>query len=138
MAGKNDAQVIINGKVYTLCGYESPEYLQKVASYIDSKQSEFKLTEGYKKLDLDMRNLLLNLNIADDYYKAKKQVEELEEILSIQDKEMYDLKHDIIASKSKLETAEREIEALKKEAGDFQKNITRLETELEDSKKNRK
>ena len=34
MSSKTDAEVIIGGKIYTLCGYESEEYLQKVASYI--------------------------------------------------------------------------------------------------------
>ena len=29
MAAKTDAEVIIGGKVLTLCGYESEEYLQK-------------------------------------------------------------------------------------------------------------
>ena len=37
MAAKTDAEVIIGGKVLTLCGYESEEYLQKVASYINNK-----------------------------------------------------------------------------------------------------
>ena len=31
MAEKKDTPVIINGKVYTLSGYESEEYLQSVA-----------------------------------------------------------------------------------------------------------
>ena len=30
MSSKTDAEVIIGGKIYTLCGYESEEYLQKV------------------------------------------------------------------------------------------------------------
>ena len=30
MAVKTDAEVIIGGKVYSLCGYESEEYLQKM------------------------------------------------------------------------------------------------------------
>lgn len=32
MAVKNTTQVLIDGKIITLSGYESPEYLQKVAS----------------------------------------------------------------------------------------------------------
>ena len=32
MASKTDTEVIIGGKVFTLCGYESEEYLQKVMS----------------------------------------------------------------------------------------------------------
>ena len=34
---KNTAKVIIGGKIITLGGYESEEYFQKVASYINKK-----------------------------------------------------------------------------------------------------
>ena len=37
MAVKNTAQVVIGGKIFTLGGYESEEYFQKVASYINNK-----------------------------------------------------------------------------------------------------
>ena len=36
-SSKTDTEVIIGGKVFTLSGYESEEYLQKVASYINNK-----------------------------------------------------------------------------------------------------
>ena len=36
MAEKTDAQVMIGGKTYTLSGYESEEYLHKVADYLNS------------------------------------------------------------------------------------------------------
>lgn len=41
MAEKTSAEVVIGGKVYTLSGYESEEYLQKVAVYINGKLNEF-------------------------------------------------------------------------------------------------
>ena len=37
MSSKNDIQVLLGGKVYTLSGYESEEYLQKIALYITIK-----------------------------------------------------------------------------------------------------
>ena len=37
MSSKNTTEVIIGGKVFTLGGYESEEYLQKIASYINNK-----------------------------------------------------------------------------------------------------
>ena len=37
MTAKKSAEVIIDGKVYTLSGYEEEGYLQKVASYINNK-----------------------------------------------------------------------------------------------------
>ena len=40
MAVKNTAQVVIGGKIFTLGGYESEEYFQKVASYINNKMAE--------------------------------------------------------------------------------------------------
>ena len=40
MAVKNTAQVIIGGKIITLGGYESAEYFQKVASYMNHKLEE--------------------------------------------------------------------------------------------------
>lgn len=42
MSSKNRAEVLIGGKIYTLSGYESEEYLQKVATYINNKLAEFK------------------------------------------------------------------------------------------------
>ena len=40
MAVKNTTQVLIGGKIMTLSGYESEEYLQKVAYYINNKMTE--------------------------------------------------------------------------------------------------
>lgn len=46
MSAKNNTQVIIAGKIYTLSGYESEEYLQRVASYLNGKISEFRIWTG--------------------------------------------------------------------------------------------
>lgn len=46
MSAKNNTQVIIAGKIYTLSGYESEEYLQRVASYLNGKISEFRNLDG--------------------------------------------------------------------------------------------
>ena len=49
MASKTDTEVIIGGKVFTLSGYEGEEYLQKVASYINNKISEYNKIDGFKR-----------------------------------------------------------------------------------------
>ena len=49
MAAKTDAEVIIGGKVLTLCGYESEEYLQKVASYINNKLAEYGKVDSFRR-----------------------------------------------------------------------------------------
>ena len=44
MSSKNKTEVLIDGKIYTLSGYESEEYLQRVATYINNKLAELKKT----------------------------------------------------------------------------------------------
>ena len=51
------------------------------------------------------------------------------------DKEIYDLKHELIAAQIKAESSAKEIKELKSEINKYQKNIVKLETELNDSKK---
>ena len=72
-SAKHFTEVLIGGKVYTLSGFEGEEYLQKVSSYLNHKITECTNSEGYRKQSADTRNVLLALNIADDYFKAKKQ-----------------------------------------------------------------
>lgn len=135
MSPKNKAEVLIAGKIYTLSGYESEEYLQKVASYINNKISEFNKIDGFKRQSKETKNILLDLNIADDYFKAKRQVEVVEEDLDLKDKELYDLKHELIAVQIKLENAEHSIEKAMRDENELQKKIVRLETELNENRK---
>ena len=130
MSSKTDTEVIIGGKVFTLSGYESEEYMQKVASYINNKITEYNKNESFKRLTLDMQNVLLQLNIADDYFKAKKQINILEEEIQTKEKELYNLKHELIASQIKLENTEKNVKKLQAEANENAKKIIRLETEL--------
>ena len=135
MSSKNTTQVIIAGKIYTLSGYESEEYLQRVATYLNAKISELKNMDGYVRLSPDLRNILLNLNTADDYFKMKKKVEELERELSEKDKELYDFKHELITAQIKLENAEKSMDRLKEENKEFQMKIVQLETEIKNNRK---
>ncbi len=135
MSTKTDTEVIIAGKVFTLSGYESEEYLQKVASYINNKVAEYNKVDSFKRQSLDTQNVLLQLNIADDYFKAKKQISRLEEELQNKEKEMYDLKHELIASQIKLENTEKNVKNLQTEINENAKKIVRMETELKERKK---
>ncbi|MBQ6588600.1 MAG: cell division protein ZapA [Butyrivibrio sp.] len=130
MASKTDTEVIIGGKVFTLSGYESEEYLQKVASYINNKIAEYNKIDGFKRQPIDTQNVLLQLNIADDYFKSKKQIELMEEQLSEKEKELYDLKHELIATQIKLENTEKNGKNLQTKLDDSSKKIIQLETQI--------
>lgn len=135
MSSKNTTEVILGGKVFKLSGYESEEYLQKVASYINNKIAEFNKDEAYRRMSAEFRSNLMYLNIADDYFKAKKLGDTFSIEIESKDKEIYDLKHELIAAQIKAESAAKEIKELKSEITKYQKNIVKLETELNDSRK---
>ena len=132
MSAKTSAEVVIDGKVYTLSGYEGEEYLQKVAAYINGKISEFEEIEEYRHIPVTTKNTLIQLNIADDYFKAKAQVEKLERDLENKEKELYDLKHDLISNQVKTESAEENLKKLEKENRELLLGKARLEAALED------
>lgn len=134
MSAKNITEVIIDGKIYTLSGYESETYLQKVGAYINNKISDFKKVDGYKCLDVDTQRTLLEINIADDYFKAKKQADLLENDLDEKDKATYDVKHELIATQIKLDAANKEVSMMQNEIIDLQKEIVRCETALKERK----
>ena len=130
MADKTDTQVIIGGKVLTLRGSESEEYLQRVAAYINGKIAEYSKIDSYIRQSADLQAILLELNIADDYFKAKKQVEILQEELDGKDKELYDAKHNLITTQIKLKSMDETLRDLQKENNENQKKIIKLETKL--------
>ncbi|MBQ2185056.1 MAG: cell division protein ZapA [Lachnospiraceae bacterium] len=109
MTGKSEIEVIIGGKVYYISGYESEEYLQKVASYINSKIGDFEGEDAYKRLNSQYQNLLLLLNMADDYFKAKARIDLLEEELASKDNDLCNIKHELISTQIKLDNAKTEI-----------------------------
>ena len=129
MAEKTSAEVIIGGKVYTLSGYEGEEYLQKVATYINNKLG----MEELRHLSGDMKATLLQLNIADDYFKAKTQVEKLEREIEQKEKEIYDLKHDLISNQIKAESDEKARKELEEQNKELLINKAKLEASLEDA-----
>ena len=129
MAANSETEVIINGKVYTLSG-ESEEYLQKVASYLNAKIAEFDKIEAFRKLSLDYRTILMEINIADDYFREQKKNELLQEDMQTKDKDLYDLKHELITTQMKLENTEKTMRSHRQESEERAKRIIQLEAEL--------
>ena len=129
MAQKNDIKVVINNKVYTLSGYEGEEYLQKVATYINGKIAECQSSEAYRRFNAEYQNVLLALNIADDYFKAKDQVNQMLTEDDDKDKQIYDLRHEVIEVQIKYESAQKMIEEYKEKISELQRQIIKLEAE---------
>ena len=131
-SSKNFTEVLIGGKVFTLSGFESEEYLQKVSTYINHKLDECTSSEGYRKQSAETRSVLLALNIADDYFKAKKQAEIFEQDLQQKDQEMYDLKHELISLKMQIEEAKKAEQEAQEQKNLLDGKVKELEKELDE------
>ena len=129
MAQKNDIKVVINNKVYTWSGQESEDYLQNVATYINGKIAECQSSEAYRRFNAEYQNVLLALNIADDYFKAKDQVNQMLTEDDDKDKQIYDLRHEVIEVQIKYESAQKMIEEYKEKISELQRQIIKLEAE---------
>ena len=106
-SSKNYTEVLIGGKVFTLSGFESEDYLQKVSTYLNHKIDECTSSEGYRKQSAETRS-----------------------DIETKDKEMYDLKHELISVQIKYENAEKALDKLKEENRELQMKIVQLETEM--------
>lgn len=132
MSTKNTVQVLIDGKIIKLSGYESEEYLQKVAAYLNGKIQEFAEIPGYNRLPVETKNTLLSLNVADDYFRVKKQAEIFEEDSQGKDKEMYDLKHDLIAMQIQLEALKKDLEKAEVDKKGLSEQVNKLDDDIRD------
>ena len=110
MSSKSDTEVIIDGKVYTLSGYEGEEYLQRVAAYINNKINEFGRMEAVRRFPMDMKATLIEINIADDLFKAKERISE----------------------QSKVEANEKTVRELEAKNKELQQQNAKLEADIED------
>ncbi len=115
-----------------MCGYEEADYLQKVAAYINGKITEYNQLIEFRHQPANMRAAILELNIADDYFKAKAQVDKVEREIELKDKEIYDLKHDLISNQIKLDNLEAELAAKEKEMKEVMMKNARLQASYDD------
>lgn len=76
---KTRLTVSIYGKNYTIVGDESSEYIRTLAGYVEEKMHQ--IAQGNARLDTGRLAILSAINIADDYFRLRQKVEELEKQL---------------------------------------------------------
>ena len=133
MSAKKSVYVVIGYHMYNLSGYEEKEYLEKVASYINQKIDEVQELQYYKQLNTDMKTVLLELNIADDYFKARDRVMSMEAEMKQKDQEIYNLKHELVSLQVKDNEMENQLRDLEDENRDLKLTKSKLEASLEDA-----
>lgn len=110
MDHNRNTDVCIDGKVYTLNGYEEVEYLQTVASYINDKIGELKKDRAYSRLNSDYQTVLLAMNLADDVFQARRQKRIAERKLEDQEKDTYQIRHELVGAQMKIQSLEEALE----------------------------
>ena len=135
MSPKTDTEVLIGGKVFTLSGYESEDYMQKIASYINNKMTEYGKLDSFRRQSLDRQSVLLQLNIADDYFKTKETADQMEEQRDRMEKETYSLKHELVSTQMKLDGVLKDLEERQRQLQELSAKLSKTERELRAAKK---
>ncbi len=135
MADKKVIKVLIAGKVMTMSGYESEEYMQKVAAYINSKIEEYEKTDAFRHASSDIRHRMLELNFADSYFKEKEHAEELEQRLKDKLDELDEMKHNYVNSQVMVEDQKKDVGSLELKLRESERRITELMTTLAEREK---
>lgn len=130
MDSKNYTQVLIDGKIYTLGGMEDEGYLQKTASYVNEKNTAMRRLPGFTKQSADYQMAMVELNMADDYFKAVERADEMERQRDAMEKDTYSLKHELVSTQIKLETVLKELEENQKQLEQLIRTNARLEASL--------
>ena len=130
MSEKKGIKVLIGGKVMTMSGYESEEYMQKVASYINNKLEEYENMTAFRGASQDVKHRLLEINIADDYIKARERVKALEPEIKVKNNEMDDIKHDSVNKAMMADEMKKKLEQTKKALEESEKKVIELQAEL--------
>ena len=105
---KNVTEVVIAGKIISISGEEDAGYMTEVAAFINDKLLELQKTETYGRLTAEHKQILLGMNLADEYFREKKKNQILESELELKDKELYSLKHELINLQLDLEKLQKE------------------------------
>ena len=105
---KNVTEVVIAGKIISISGEEDAGYMTEVAAFINDKLLELQKTENYGRLSAEHKQILLGMNLADEYFREKKKNQILESDLVLIDKELYSLKHELINLQLDLEKLQKE------------------------------
>ena len=99
---------------------------------MNKKISELSGMPGYSRQPMETKHTLLSLNITDDYFKARKQVEAYEQDLQQKDQEMYDLKYELISLRMQIEEAQKSEQAALAQKSLLEGKVKELEKELDE------
>lgn len=137
MGTKNKAVVKIYGQEYAIVSDNDREHIQRVSNLVDDKMKEISAKD--KKLSTAMIAVLTALNIAEELFREKDRVEELEKtnkepdiVLNEKEKEISDLNVMLKERVFEIERIEKVVEEEKKALAAIKKNEEYLKETISD------
>jgi len=118
----NKVNVVIAGEIITLKSLEQPEYLQRLARYVDQKIEDILSKSFSAAIDERVRTLLVAFNIADDYHKSLDNYQRLDAVHKRFITEMGRMQDQNAALQDKIEAMEMEMLMLKAEIEEHEDN----------------
>lgn len=93
---RNSTDVIIEDRVYTISTDQDAAYVRQLAEYINEKMQLLHRHSEYSKQPNGVRQMLVLMNMADDYCRMKQQAEEAQKKYEQQEAEFYNMKREMV------------------------------------------
>lgn len=121
---KNRVTVEIMGHQYTMVGDEPEEYLHSVAAHVDKIMNE--LNKKTSIMNNIMLAVLTALNITDDYFKLKRQLEIAQNEVDKSERELEEARYRIRKAMEKTARHKEEVVSLKQQLSNSQEEASNI------------
>jgi len=115
--------VFMSNNRVTLRSDESPEYLQKLASYVDQKIADLKAKNLSASVDERRRSLFIAMNLADDYFKIKDRYTAQDVENKKLTQENFHLEKEVVSLTEQVKTLQAELGKVSTEFEEFLHNF---------------
>jgi cell division protein ZapA len=136
---KSKVAVEIMGHQYTMVGEEPEEYLHSIAVHVDKKMKE--LNKKSSIMNNAMLAVLTALNIADDYFKLKRELEIALKEANKPEKELEDARYrmrkageEIAGYKAEINNLKQQLSNSQEEASNIYEEWLKVQKETKDAK----
>lgn len=110
---RNSTDVIIEDKVYTISTDQDAAYVRQLAEYINEKMELMHRQPEYSKQPNGIRQMLVLMNMADDYCRMKQQAEEAKKRYEQQETEFYNMKREMVNMQMTMANMKKKLEEKK-------------------------
>ncbi len=135
MAEKHSIKVMVVGKELVVKGYETEEYMMRVASYINNMTDGVDKIADFRHLDPEIKFRMLMLNLANDYFKEKQHTEDADRNMKEKLNELDEVKHELVNKGVIVDDLKTKLAAQDNQMRNQEKTIFELQTEIKSLKK---